>query len=142
MTDKEQPTDSTEEWLPALQPSPHPRVSVVDIRPVIDAAVGQERLSDRAQFDAETARGQLDDEPTPISDAVMHADVVNHPSHYTSHPSGIECIQVTEHASFNVGNAVKYLWRSEWGEKGTDPVEDLRKAAWYLQREIDRRSNA
>lgn len=163
MTDKELSTDSTEEWLPSLQPTPHPRVSVVDIRPIIDAAVdqthmeaaqerrdnnlrsadaAQERLSNRVQFDAETARGQLDTEPTPVSDAVMRADVVNHPSHYTSHPSGIECIQVTEHAGFAVGNAIKYLWRSEWGEKGTDPVEDLRKAAWYIQREIDRRSNA
>lgn len=82
--------------------------------------------------------GQLDTEPTPVSDAVMSRDLVDHPQHYTSHPSGIECIQVTEHAGFNVGNAIKYLWRTEWGEKGTDPVEDLRKAAWYIQREIDK----
>lgn len=40
-------------------------------------------------------------------------DVINHPKHYTSHPSGVECITVTEHMNFNVGNAVKYLWRAD-----------------------------
>lgn len=63
------------------------------------------------------------------------ADRVDHPEHYTSHPSGVECITVTEHMNFNVGNAVKYLWRA--GGKG-DAIEDLRKAAWYVAREIDR----
>lgn len=63
------------------------------------------------------------------------ADVVNHPPHYTGHASGIECIQVTEHMNFCIGNAVKYLWRA--GSKG-DPIEDLRKAAWYINREIER----
>lgn len=65
-------------------------------------------------------------------------DNVNHPSHYTAHPSGIECIQVTEHMSFCVGNAVKYLWRAD--HKGND-IEDLRKAAWYINREIERRES-
>jgi hypothetical protein len=63
-------------------------------------------------------------------------DVVNHPPHYTSHPSGIECIQVTEHMSFNLGNAIKYLWRAD--EKGA-PIQDLKKSIWYIQREIERR---
>ena len=65
----------------------------------------------------------------------MH-DPVNHPEHYTSHPSGIECIQVTEHFTFNVGNAIKYLWRA--GLKSPDAIQDLRKAAWYVAREIAR----
>ena len=64
------------------------------------------------------------------------ADTVNHPPHYTSHPSGVECITVTEHMGFCLGNAVKYLWRADL--KG-DGIEDLRKAAWYIQREIERR---
>jgi hypothetical protein len=64
-------------------------------------------------------------------------DPINHPRHYTSHPSGIECIQVTEHMGFNLGNAVKYIWRADL--KG-DLVEDLKKAIWYIEREIDRRS--
>ncbi len=67
----------------------------------------------------------------------MAADLINHPPHYTSHPSGVECITVTEHFNFNIGNAIKYLWRS--GEKGSQ-LDDLKKAAWYVQREIDRLS--
>lgn len=63
-------------------------------------------------------------------------DAVNHPPHYNSHPSGIECIAVTEHMNFNLGNAVKYIWRV--GLKSDDPVTDLEKARWYIQREIDR----
>lgn len=63
-------------------------------------------------------------------------DVINHPSHYTSHPSGVECIQVTEHMSFCLGNAVKYIWRADLKN---DAVEDLKKAAWYIDREIRRR---
>ena len=63
-------------------------------------------------------------------------DPVNHPRHYTSSPSGIECIDVVEWLPFNVGNAIKYLWRA--GHKGA-PIEDLRKSIWYIQREIERR---
>jgi hypothetical protein len=66
-------------------------------------------------------------------------DPVNHPAHYTSHPSGIECIQVTEHMGFCIGSAFKYLWRA--GLKG-DAIEDLEKAVWYIQREIQRRQSA
>ena len=65
----------------------------------------------------------------------MH-DVVNNPKHYTSHPSGIDCIQITEHMGFNLGNAIKYVWRSDLKN---DAIEDLSKAIWYIQREIERR---
>lgn len=64
-------------------------------------------------------------------------DVVNHPLHYTSHPSGIECIQITEHMGFNLGNAVKYIWRADLKD---DAIEDLKKAAWYINREIEKRT--
>jgi len=63
-------------------------------------------------------------------------DTVNHPKHYTSHPSGIECIQVTEHMGFNLGNAMKYLWRADLKH---DAIEDMRKAVWYINREISKR---
>lgn len=64
-------------------------------------------------------------------------DAVNHPSHYNSHPSGIECIDIVEHMPFNVGNAVKYVWRA--GLKDSAPAEqDFAKAIWYLKREVDR----
>lgn len=66
-------------------------------------------------------------------------DPVNHPSHYTQHPSGVEAIDVCEGSNFNVGNAIKYLWRA--GLKG-NAIEDLAKAAWYVQREIQRRGKA
>lgn len=62
-------------------------------------------------------------------------DKIEHPKHYTSHPSGIECIDVAEHMSFCRGNAIKYLWRA--GQKD-DELEDLLKAAWYIEREISR----
>jgi len=65
----------------------------------------------------------------------MHEDSVNHPKHYTSHPSGVECIDITEHMGFNLGNAVKYIWRASL--KGQQ-IEDLRKARWYIEREIKR----
>jgi hypothetical protein len=58
---------------------------------------------------------------------------VDHPTHYNTSPSGVECIDVVEHMTFNVGNAVKYLWRA--GLKG-DRIEDLKKARWYIDREI------
>lgn len=66
----------------------------------------------------------------------MASDNVNHPMHYTAHPSGVECIQITEHMGFCLGNAIKYIWRSDLKN---DAIEDLKKAIWYVQREIDRR---
>lgn len=71
-----------------------------------------------------------------LNDDVDH-DPVNHPKHYTSHPSGVECIVVTEHMNFCLGNAMKYIWRA--GGKD-DALEDLKKARWYLDREIERRA--
>ena len=71
-----------------------------------------------------------------ISENVMH-DPVNHPKHYTAHPSGVECIQITEHMGFNLGNAVKYIWRADL--KHDTPIQDLEKARWYIDREIAKR---
>lgn len=61
---------------------------------------------------------------------------IDHPMHYNEHPSGVECIQIVEHMNFCLGNAVKYIWRA--GLKSNDPIEDLRKAEWYIRREIER----
>jgi len=66
------------------------------------------------------------------------SDLVNHPPHYKSHPSGVECIQITEHMGFNLGNAVKYIWRADLKGNAGD---DLKKAAWYINREIERRQH-
>lgn len=62
-------------------------------------------------------------------------DMVNHPPHYTAHPSGVECIQITEHMGFCLGNAMKYLWRADL----KNGLEDLQKAKWYIEREIAKR---
>jgi hypothetical protein len=67
----------------------------------------------------------------------MSDEDVSHPKHYTSHPSGVECIQIVEHMTFNVGCVIKYLWRN--GLKTGEPsIKDLKKAQWYIAREIER----
>jgi hypothetical protein len=65
-------------------------------------------------------------------------DKIN-PTHYKSHPSGIDCIQITEHMNFCLGNAIKYIWRA--GLKD-DAIQDLEKAKWYIEREIIRRQSS
>lgn len=66
---------------------------------------------------------------------------VNHPKHYNSHPSGIECIEIARHYCFSIGNAFKYLWRAglkkDNGVKDIDKeIEDLEKAIWYINDRI------
>jgi hypothetical protein len=67
------------------------------------------------------------------------ADDVNYPMHYRMHPSGVECIQIVEHMSFNIGSAVQYLWRA--GLKPGDVEREYRKAIWHIEREIQRVCN-
>lgn len=68
-------------------------------------------------------------------------DKVNSPKHYTSHPSGIECIEIAKHYDFCIGNAIKYLWRAGlkkeegYSDKNKE-VEDLKKAIWYINEKI------
>lgn len=62
-------------------------------------------------------------------------DAVNHPDHYNKHPSGVECIDVVEHMTFNLGNAVKYIWRADHKDNA---MQDLEKAKFYITREIER----
>lgn len=65
-------------------------------------------------------------------------DPIDKPKHYLSHPSGIECIRITEHMTFTLGNAIKYIWRADL----KNGVEDLEKARWYITREIDKRKES
>lgn len=67
------------------------------------------------------------------------SDPVNSPNHYTSHPSGIECIEIVKHMNFSLGNAIKYIWRADLK---SDAIEDLEKAKRYIEIEIDRRRAA
>ena len=60
---------------------------------------------------------------------------VEHPKHYNSHPSGIECIAIVRHMNFTLGSAVKYIWRAGLKDCATK-LEDLEKARWYIDDEI------
>lgn len=94
----------------------------------------------------ELARAELVDALDDLSEALWVkamepvADEVNHPSHYKWLPNGLEVIDITEHLSNNLGNVVKYVLRA--GHKTEDPTTDLRKAAWYINREIERLENS
>lgn len=77
----------------------------------------------------------------------MSKENVNHPKHYNSHPSGVECIDIVRHYNFNTGNAIKYLWRhglkSEEGMSNEEKsIEDLQKAKFYIEDEINRLSKS
>lgn len=87
-----------------------------------------------------------DEELKPLLDLIKdqleksfdEKEMVNHPKHYNSHPSGIECIDIIRHFNFNIGSAIKYLWRC--GLKD-DEIQELEKAKWYIDDEIKRRKN-
>ena len=92
---------------------------------------------------ADPNHGYAGQEVFEMDGVYMSVDAVNHPTHYTSDPSGVECIQITRHRNFNVGNAIKYLWRNglkdDPGQSAIDKqVEDLRKAVFYIEDEIER----
>ena len=82
-----------------------------------------------------SGEGIPDKDASGRSSAPDH-DPVSHPRHYTAHPSGVECIEITEHMNYTLGNAIKYIWRAD----DKNGIEDLEKAAWYINREIKRRS--
>lgn len=82
----------------------------------------------------------------PDTEIFLTEDNINHPRHYTQHPSGIECIEITQHYNFCIGNAIKYLWRN--GLKSNNnldlkesKVQDLKKAIWYINKEISNIEN-
>lgn len=75
-----------------------------------------------------------------MSEELYKSDGVNHPKHYNEDPSGIECIEVVRHRNFNIGNAIKYLWRCGLKEN-EDCIKDLEKAKWYINDELKRLSD-
>lgn len=87
-----------------------------------------------AQYDK---GGALPSGVSVVRNGTGEYEQVDHPAHYNSHPAGIECIDVIEAMTFNVGSAIKYAWRAGL-KPGADALTDLRKAAWYLDREIKR----
>ena len=88
----------------------------------------------------------ISDEDLNDCDSGPEEDNVNHPKHYTQHPSGIECISITRHYCFSIGNAIKYLWRAglkkdpSMGDRQKE-IEDLRKAIWYINDRIAQLEN-
>lgn len=82
-------------------------------------------------------KNEYKEEEKSLYEPLSDCDFINHPKHYNSHPSGVECIEITRHYNNNIGNAIKYLWRQglKDGEKN---VKDLRKAIWYIQDELYR----
>jgi hypothetical protein len=74
-------------------------------------------------------------------------DMVNHPPHYTQHPSGVECIEITRHYCFSIGNAIKYLWRAGLKKDASledkqKEIEDLEKAVFYIKDRIKQIKNS
>lgn len=94
---------------------------------------------DPCPWNTTAALGQAED-GSAESPEDSERDFVNNPPHYNDHPSGIECIEVTRHFNFAIGNAIKYLWRH--GKKDPEKtIEDLKKAIFYIEDEINRLTN-
>jgi hypothetical protein len=95
------------------------------------------RTSDRTAVEEQ----YLEDRRSRGFTSAPSADPVNHPPHYNNSNAKcecgrtIQCIDITRHLNFNTGNAIKYLWRCEM--KG-NKLQDLMKAAWYIQDEISK----
>jgi hypothetical protein len=119
------------------------KVEPKEVTDVLDVTVDGLTIAEAIQASEKTNTETMADIALKISKGKakvrkekVKADMVNNPPHYTSHPSGVECIQITEHMSFNLGNALKYIWRADL--KGS-AVEDLEKAVFYINRELDKR---
>lgn len=65
------------------------------------------------------------------------SELVDHPKHYNDHPSGVECIEIIQEFRFNIGTAIKHLWRAGLKE-GNPTIQDLEKAKKYIEFEIER----
>ena len=92
-------------------------------------------MSDGAKKFEERQRARIENQIGPLYD--LEDDPVSHPSHYTSHPSGVECIDISKDMNFNLGNGLKYIWRADLKN---DAVEDLKKAIWYIEKELEMRN--
>ncbi|MGW5773086.1 DUF3310 domain-containing protein [Streptomyces longwoodensis] len=106
------------------------------MRAVVTSIVPHESYPYELTFANGSTLGFQAEELSALDTEDQDHDEVNHPSHYTWLPSGLEVIDVTEHFNFSLGNALKYIMRA--GHKHDSPTTDLRKAVWYLNREIER----
>jgi hypothetical protein len=107
-----------------------------DARAVITSVVPGEVFPYELTFKSGQNLGFAEEELSPVpTEGTASDDPVNHPSHYTWLPNGIEVIDITQHFNFNLGNALKYIMRA--GRKGA-AAEDLKKAGRYLEFELKR----
>lgn len=123
----------------------YPSVDMVDL---LRAAIEDNDKKSWKELAAQLAKPVMPRSPTNFEEAARKLDkmykksvesyeeydTINSPKHYTEHPSSVECIEIVEHMNFCLGNAIKYIWRSD----KKNGIEDLRKASWYIEREIDR----
>ena len=127
-------------WKRHTQPEELPFIDdgITDCREAIQeiykpSDFGASSLNDQ-YAEIEKVRQQTDSLPE------FKHDFVNHPKHYCDHPSGIECIEITRHHDFAIGNAIKYLWRAGLKDSNNE-IQDLKKAVWYIQDKIAQLEN-
>ncbi|WP_340376582.1 DUF3310 domain-containing protein [Streptomyces sp. SS7] len=106
-----------------------------DARAIVTKVVPEEAFPYELTFASGETLGFSPQEISLFSADNSDNDPVNHPSHYTWLPNGIEVIDITQHFNFNLGNALKYIMRA--GRKG-DATQDLQKAARYIEFELKR----
>lgn len=105
-----------------------------NIKPAIKkAAKTYQKIKDTTSFPKLTIPKGATFRVINSKDSVRIENPVCHPTHYNSHPSGIECIQVVRHMPANIAAAIKYLWRTD----KKNGVEDLKKSLWYIADQID-----
>lgn len=112
---------------------------------VVNTSCDPQKVENNAKFIVDDKEYFMNlEEIFPVEE--VKEDNVNHPKHYTSHPSGIECIEITRHYCFDVGNAIKYLWRAGLKTEALrldkdKEIEDLNKAIWYIKDRIKQLEN-
>lgn len=112
------------------------REDLMDALSDVDALINRRDALQRQLDEAAGDRAEPCVEAADES-VVREDDPVNHPKHYCSHPSGVECITVVEHYDFVIGNIIKYAWRAGLKD-GQSRKKDLAKCAWYANRAVER----
>ena len=114
-------------------------ITLQELRDMVDQEQDEPFLTPETTLNDQYAEIEQVRQQTDSPPEFKH-DFVNHPKHYCDHPSGIECIEITRHHDFAIGNAIKYLWRA--GLKDSDnEIQDLKKAVWYIQDKIAQLEN-
>lgn len=124
----------------SMEVSPLPQPGEVIAKPESDLAIGAV-APDEAVVVAEQMKPDVvvplpnvfDRASRKTLEEAAAVDMVNNPPHYNSHPSGVECIEITRWMTFTGGNAFKYVFRAEH----KNGRQDYEKAIWYLRDTLD-----